>query len=174
MKKILFFFFTSLFLFSCSNEQEFDKNFVEALDAGVSLHVICDDVCNQTSTAWHKAIFDHRDMNGRTVTSVEEGIRNLHKVIDFESQYILVDPKTAELNSIVKRFENCPKSRKEAYEDLLEYISSINDLSNLAVYPEGTLQSYNSSTTDLSRSIRKQYGKIKLKYSSIIENTHKQ
>lgn len=173
MKKLFFFLIFALTLSSCGKEKKFDQQFTEAVDIALETAVLSEDVCNQTKSAWSKAIYDNRDPEGHYCSDFNYALRVLYKQIDEQGIYDKINNKKRELNNIARELSECPNSRKDAYNELVDFITDINAFAKLATDPSGSLQSYNSEVRDLDNSISKQYDTFKIKYSYIFENGNK-
>lgn len=173
MKKLFFLLMCSLLLCSCGKEKKFDQKFTEAVDTALATAILSEDVCNKTKSAWSTAIYDHRDPDGHYCSDFNDALRVLYRNIDEAGTYDKINDKKRELNNIAKELSDCPDSRKDAYNELVTFITDINAFAKLATDPSGSLQSYNSEVRDLDNSISKQYDSFKIKYSYIFENGKK-
>lgn len=174
MKKLVCLLICSLLLCSCGKEKKFDVKFAEAVDVALNTAAISEDVCNQTKSAWSKAIYDHRDPNGNYCSDFNDALAILYDIIDEDGTYDKIDEQIETLNGIARGLSDCPSSRKEAYNELVAFITDVNTFAGLATDPSGSLQSYNSEVRELDNSILKQYNSFEIKYAYILDKGKKE
>ena len=133
MKKTIILLVSSLLLLcSCGKEKKFDALFADAVDTALETAVLSEKVCNETKSAWSTAIYDHRDPNGDICSDFNDALDVLHENIEKKGTYDEIEEKKSALNSMAKGLSGCPGSRKEAYNELIAFITDINAFANLA------------------------------------------
>lgn len=155
-------------LTACNGTKKFDTNFSRAFDKAKEVTVLSAYVCDKTSRTWRTAIYDNRDSRGNYCSDFNTALSRLHSDLEEAGTLDQIITAQKEMNDYTKALADCPKERKDAYNDLIDYVADVNALAELAIDPEGSLNSYNSNTNDIAARISKAQKSIELKYSAFI------
>lgn len=160
-------------LTACNGTKKFDQTFSLAFDKAKEVSGLSAYVCDKTSRTWRKAIYDNVDSRGNYCSDFNTALSRLNA--DLTEAGILDKIKNAkqELNDYAKALAECPKERKDAYNDFIDYVTDVNALADLAINPEGSLNSYNSNTNDIAGRINKAEKTIELKYGAFLVEVEK-
>lgn len=157
-----------MILTACNGTKKFDQTFSLAFDKAQEVSSLSAYICDKTSRTWRTAIYDNRDSRGNYCHDFNTALSRLHS--DLEESGVFDKIKTAqkEMNDYAIALAGCPKDRKDAYNDFIDYVADVNALAELAIEPEGSLNSYNSNTNDIAGRINKAQKSIELKYGAFI------
>lgn len=155
-------------LTACSGTKKFDKTFSLAFDKAQEVTVLSAYVCDQTSRTWRTAIYDHRDSRGNYCYDFNTALSRLQSDLEEAGTINKIKAAQKEMNDYTKALAECPKERKDAYNDFIDFVADVNSLAELAINPEGSLNSYNSNTNDIAGRIAKAKKSIELKYGAFI------
>lgn len=158
---------TILMLSSCATKQ-FDQNLSKGFDEAQTAFLKSAIVVDKTTRTWHRAIYDNYDHKGNYVSDFNTALYRLHNELDEDGTFKELETLKKNLNDYAKALVNGPKSRKYAYDDFIILVTDVNALLDLAIEPEGSLQSYGSETKELAASIKKEIDAFKLKYSDFL------
>ncbi len=169
MKKILFLFLSVLLILtSCNGTKEFDRKMSAAFQKAQELTLLSAYVCDKTSRTWYKAIYDDVDHEGNYVSDFNVAIYRLSNALEEDGTLEKIRVEKKELNDYAKGMADFPKDRKNAYDDFIDYVTDVNALADLAIEPEGNLNSYRSNTNDIANRIKKGQDAFQLKYGDIL------
>ena len=166
----------ALIIVSC-NTQKYDENISKAYVSAQICYKSAELIINNTTEVWRTAIFDDRDSHGNYCSNFSSAIHILFADYKEMGIFSTIDEYQEELQTSVASLSKVPKSRKEAYNDILKIAIDINMLCEMAKNPSGSLQSYRDQTNDLIFSLKKDLEAFNLKYKnfmvpSIIQESH--
>lgn len=171
MKRIIPFLSLMCVLFvSCNRSAKFDKNLQTAYTNLVLLNSTCQMLAETTQKVWNTAIYDNVDINGKYVSDFNEALATYSKELRQKGFYDTLAVQKHEVDSVIKLMDSPPSDRKDAYDDFVRYAADANVLYNLAVSPQGSLQSYSANVQQLLIAIAKEDNEFKLKYSKILNH----
>jgi len=166
MKKSIIFLFLLAILCGCTSK--FDSTLSLAFGKAQTLTTQSAIVCDQTSRTWRKAIFDNYDHRGQFVSDFNTALYRLHADLEEDGTLDAIRKSKSELNEYAKQLAKHPSSRKDAYDDFIDYVTEVYALADLAVEPEGNLNSYNSNINDIAGRISKARDSFQLKYGDFL------
>lgn len=170
MKKLIFLFLACVItLTSCSNEKDFDKNLKEAYNETVKVLLTSTLICDNISSTWRTAIFDHKGPDGRYCSDFNEALADLRTTYKNAGILDSISKYKTNMQSATSKLNNPPASRKECYNDFIEIVGEVSSLSRMATDPSGSLQSYSNQTNELASEISKKIDQFNIKYSQLIK-----
>lgn len=108
---------------------------------------------NLIKNVWYNAIYEKRDTEtdkftrpyGVFVDDFNDALNRLFADSEFNVLITNIKYNTQEVNSLMKDLKNPPEEHREAYNALKEFYNAYLELTNLAVNPTGSLNSFSSS-----------------------------
>lgn len=112
-----------------------------------------EDVCNLTKSVWYNTIFEEYDLETNKYTRKNNGAGSFYDDFndaltvlftdkDMVSQISSIKENKTLVDSLMKDLQNPPEDLKNVYDLALEAYDSYTSLTDLAVSPSGSLQSY--------------------------------
>lgn len=157
----------AMFLVSCSTKK-FDENLTKAFVSAQICYGTSELIIDNTTSVWSKAIYDNRDSHGDYCSDFNTALYRLFKDYKEKDVFSTISEYQEELKTAVSSMSKAPKSRKEAYDDILQIATEINMLCEMTEEPSGSLQSYRSQTNDLLFNLKKELDAFELKYGDFL------
>lgn len=174
MKRLVLFTVLVLVLVSCGkSEKEFDEKLTQArvLELQVELYnaIIHDAIVD----AWHDAIFKNKTPSGRYTRDFDTALSEVCDSMDKYGFRDSVQSLNSQLLQMASELEP-PASRKECYDDYVEIVSCISNLTRKCCSVSGSYKSYCSETNDLFETVSEKKDKFKIKYGNILNNKNEE
>lgn len=156
-------------LISCGKtEKEFDEQLLQARITKAVVMIYNATIHDAVLEAWHDAIFNNKTPSGRYAKDFNDA---LEEVKDSMDKYGFRDS----LNTLNERLLNMtanlnppPSSRKECYDEFVEMVSDVSNLTRKVVSISGSYKSYSEETGELFDDISQKDDKFKIKYGNIL------
>lgn len=171
MKKLFLFTFCTMLAFllaSCNDEGKFDKNLQKAYKEATLVHEASGLISTSTVRVWNTAIFEHKNIDGSYVSDFNDAISDLYKEYNKEGIIDSLKSHKNKLDSLAGEMSNPPSSRKEVYDDFVDFVSEFSTLAHLAEDPAGNLRIYSSSVMELLTNLQKKEDEFKIKYAKYL------
>lgn len=168
MKKIFILFVASLLLVSCG-KKKFDKNLTKSYFEQVSLVTYSMLTCEKISDTWHNAIYNHIDPHGNYCNDFNEAVIIVMDAIEAAGISDSISIHKNAMMSYVSKMKNPPSSRKECYNDYVDLATETIALSDLALSPSGSLQSYNNRIEEVIDNIYRKLDLFKMKHGDYLK-----
>lgn len=125
---------------------------------------------NLIVNVWNNAIFEESDaetdkytmQNGRFVEDFNDALSNLYADETFAESISKIESNQSEVTELMKKLKDPPKKYKEAYEILETYYNNYTKLTNAAISPTGTLQTFSDDFNTYDEDTVNSYDKMKL------------
>ncbi|MBP5328228.1 MAG: hypothetical protein J6Y98_10025 [Bacteroidales bacterium] len=166
-KKIMFFCAIAIIFASCSTKK-YDENLTKAFASAQICYASSGLIIDNTTSVWHTAIFDHEDSHGRYCSDFNSALRILFNDYEEKDVFSTADEYQEEMKTAVASLANGPKSRKEAYDDIMEIATKVNLLCEMAKDPSGSLQSYREQTRETFFSLKEKLEAFEMKYGEFL------
>ena len=155
-------------VFSSCGTKKIDENITKAFVSAQICYGTSEAVIEKTTRVWSNAIYDHVDSRGNYCYDFNTALSRLFSEYKENEIFAPIDEYQEELKLAVSSLSKAPKSRKEAYDDLLQITTEINMLCDMTESPDGSLQSYREQSRDLLFSIKKKLDAFELKYGEFL------
>lgn len=111
---------------------------------------------NLIKQVWYNAIYEKRDdktdmytrPKGYFVSDFNDALGNLYADSNFSSKIGNIEDNQDTVNTLMKKLKNPPDEYKEAYDAVSVLYDSYISLTNCAIDPSGSLQTYSSTFND--------------------------
>lgn len=125
---------------------------------------------NLTKQVWYNAIYEERSTetdkytrpNGTFVSDFNTALSNLFSDEDFKSDINTIKENQETVQTMMKEMKNPPDEYADAYEALSDFYNAYLELTNLAVNPSGSLQTFFSSFNEADTKTANYYSAMKL------------
>lgn len=185
MRKTLLIALFTLFLMGC-NSSQYNTDLNEATDDMFKNTVEVEEILDRYTTVWEKSIknknffslADVSEMTGIEEADVEKYFELSHNgmvLSDFSStvsSLVFYYQETGKLDEIKKQsvsikeqiteLKNPPKEYKEAYDEVLDMYNYSEELIEMALSPDGSLQSFSEQKKQLLSDISSKYKRIEV------------
>ena len=129
-----------------------------------------EDAGNIIKQVWYNAIYEERDSatdkytrpSGYWVDDFNEALGNLFSDKTFTSQIADIEENQDTVAALMKQLKNPPEEHEEAYDAIKEYYDAYIELTNLAVNPTGSLQTFSNSFNEADTNVLNCYNAVKL------------
>lgn len=129
-----------------------------------------EDAGNLIKQVWYNAIYEERDSatdkytrpSGYWVDDFNEALGNLFSDKTFTSQIADIEENQDTVATLMKQLKNPPEEHEEAYDAIKEYYDAYIELTNLAVNPTGSLQTFSNSFNEADTNVLNCYNAVKL------------
>lgn len=131
--------------------------------------VLAEDCGNLIKQVWSNTIWKKSSSetdkftkpNGYFNSDFNESLTNLFKDSSFSSDIQKIEDNQEEVNKLMKEMKNPPEEWEDAYSVLKEFYDSYLTLTNLAISPSGSLQTFSSNFNDADTKTSTDYNKLK-------------
>ena len=138
-----------------------------AMLSGASDAETCGNLIKQV---WCNAIYEKSDSKtdkytkpkGYYVSDFNEALKNLFSDSSFSGQIADINDNKDTVNSLMKKLKNPPEKYKDAYESLSKLYDAYISLTNLAIDPTGSLQTYSQNFNDADNGTLNCYNALKM------------
>ena len=170
MKRVSYFIVVcaSILLSGCNRTQKFDQNLSLGFEKAKELTCLSGVVGEMTSRTWHKAIFDNKDHTGQYCFNFNYALETFYDYLEDKGTLQEIRTTKKELNVYVKAMADCPRSRKNAYDDFINYVTDVMALADLALEPKGSLNAYSDNIYELVNRIKKEQDVFDIKYGEFL------
>lgn len=125
---------------------------------------------NLIKKVWSNSIYEERDSetdpytrpNGYFVDDFNEALGNLFSDSSFQTKIERIKSNQDTVNSMMKNMKNPPEEWEDAYEALKDYYDKYLELTNLAISPSGSLQTYSTNFNSADSELLNRYNKMNL------------
>lgn len=126
--------------------------------------------CNLIRRVWSNAIYEKDDdetdkytkVNGRFVSDFNDALDNLYEDSDFQTQISDIEENQETVISIMKELQNPPEEYKTAYKSLVECYDAYLTFTNMAIYPDGSLNTFSDDFDDADTEFLHCYDTMKI------------
>lgn len=133
--------------------------------------VDAEDCGNLIKSVWSNSIFEEKDSTTDKYTRSSDGtgyfydfntaLSNLFDDAEFQAQIDDIENNQESVADMMKNMKNPPEEWEDAYDDLQEYYDAYLTLTNMAVNPTGSLQTYSSSFSEADMEVANNYDRMK-------------
>ena len=125
---------------------------------------------NLIKQVWYNAIYEKSDSKtdkytkpkGYYVSDFNDALQNLFSDSSFSGQIADINDNKDTVNSLMKKLKNPPEEYKDAYESLSKLYDAYISLTNLAIDPTGSLQTYSQNFNDADNETLNCYNALKM------------
>ncbi|OLR58529.1 hypothetical protein BHF70_02170 [Anaerostipes sp. 494a] len=125
---------------------------------------------NLIKKVWYNAIYEERNdstdkytrPNGYFVSDFNDALQNLYSDSSFSLQVSGIEDNQDTVNTQMKKLKNPPDEYEDAYEAVTELYDAYLTLTNLAIDPTGSLQTFSSNFNNADSETVKCYDAIKM------------
>lgn len=154
--------------FASCGTKKYDENLSKAYASAKICFEGSAVIIDNTASVWRNAIYNNRDSHGQYCYDFNDALKTLFSDYKEKDIFSTIDEYQSEMKLAMGNLVNAPKSRKDAYDDLLEIATEVNMLIEMAEDPSGSLQSYRDQTNELAFELKKKLDAFELKYGSIL------
>jgi uncharacterized membrane protein YvbJ len=159
-----------VFVFYLSSKQEqYSKDFNIVIEEMLACGSDAEDLINLTSNVWYNTIYEEEDYKtdkytrtsyGYFVSDFNTSLQNLYT--DKDTIVIIANIKLSQekVSALMKQLNSPPSKYKVSYETLLEMYNAYQGVTDLAINPKGSLQSFRSSSNEKIEQLVGLYKKI--------------
>ncbi|MCY8958239.1 hypothetical protein [Bacillus atrophaeus] len=114
-----------------------------------SLGVSSEEIINEVETTWHDVIFnDLHKVNGKYVSDFNDALVQLYLGYEDEGKISDLEDTQETIEKQIKSMKNHPSEFDDNYDYLLEIYKNVKQLSDLAIEPKGSLETYKQEALD--------------------------
>ena len=125
---------------------------------------------NLIKQVWYNSIYEEIDdttdkytrPNGYFVSDFNDALANLSADTSFQNKISSIEDNQEKVSSLMRELKNPPKEYKDAYEAISELYDAYLSLTNLAIDPSGSLQTYSTNFNDADSETSNCYNGMKL------------
>lgn len=126
-------------------------------------------ICDDISSTWRKAIYDHRGPDGNYCSDFNDALRELRQKYNRTGITDSLTKYRDEMQTATSKLNNPPSSRKDCYNDFVALVGEVSSLSRMATDPSGSLQSYNNDVNETVGNITKMIDQFNIKYAEFLK-----
>lgn len=123
---------------------------------------------NLIREVWYNAIYEERDSqtdpftrpNGYFVSDFNDALQNLFADESFNEQINSLKDNQTAVQDLMKEMKNPPEKYEETYEVLSELYNSYFNLTNLAINPSGSLQTFSANFNEIDTEFINRYNEV--------------
>ena len=153
-----------------------EKNtYYENLESATNLMLLgatkAEESCNLIKSVWYNTIYEERDSktdkytrsNGYSFNDdFNDSLRALFADETFQEQITSIENNQDSVSRLMKELQNPPEEYEEAYQAIKKLYDSYVELTNLAVNPSGSLQTYSNNFNSADSETVQNYEAMKL------------
>lgn len=133
--------------------------------------IVSDDVCKLTKKVWYNSIHRNYDTETDAFTlkdgyffydDFNDALNNLFNDETYKESVEKVNAVSEVIKKMMKYMKDAPEEYTSAYDELQQFYSAYQSLSDLAVDVNGSYNSYSDNVSDAQDNIIKCYNKLKL------------
>nr|WP_027871432.1 zinc ribbon domain-containing protein [[Eubacterium] cellulosolvens] len=125
---------------------------------------------NLIKKVWYNAIYEERDIetdkytrsNGYSFDDFNTALANLFTNKKFKSEISGIEDNQTTVQGLMKDMKNPPDEYKDAYDALSKLYDAYTKLTNLAINPTGSLQTFSNNFNDADTEVSNCYSAMKL------------
>lgn len=127
--------------------------------------------CNLIKSVWYNVIYEKRDeetdkftltVDGYFVSDFNKSLRRLFADEDFKKQLDDIESNRELVGSLIKELNNPPEEYENAYEIIMELYDAYISLTNLAMSPTGSLQTYSVNFNEADTEFLNSYNAMEM------------
>lgn len=126
-----------------------DKLRVKMISTGAE----AEDLLIRTSKVWYNAIFEKSDaetdkytkVNGSFVSDFNDALNNLYSDSETKDKISLIESGESDVSNIIQELQNPPEGYEEVYDTIMDLSTAFRAVTDLAINPKGSLQTFNQS-----------------------------
>lgn len=163
MKKLILLFVFTFAMTSCNSDKEYHNKFNDTLE---NIRVVATKsgvYADSFIKVWRIAIEDS-EYNGQYCHDFYSAITMHKESLEDNKEYRNVREQNSKIKEDFKILCDYPSKYKEAYFDLVELYTLVEELNNSIYDIQGSLVSYSDRKNELMKEINTRYSNIKLKY----------
>lgn len=139
----------------------------------LKLHMIssgteAEELLNLTSKVWANAIYEDEDTetnkytkpNGYFVSDFNTALQNLFVDETVLQKIESIESSQKSVSDIIKKLNNPPEDYKLIYDNIMDIYTAYQSITDLAINPQGSLQSFNESKREKIDKFMELYNKI--------------
>ena len=128
---------------------------------------------NTIKSVWYNSIYEVSDSKtdkytkknngyGSFYSDFNDALVNLFSDSSFSSKITKIQDNQDKVENLMRQLKNPPEEYAEAYEAVKECYEAYLDLTNLAISPNGSLQTFSNSFNDADSEMLKRYNALKI------------
>lgn len=129
-----------------------------------------EDCCNLIRKVWSNAIYEEDDaetdkytkVNGHFVSDFNDALGNLYEDSEFQTQTSDIEENQETVISIMKELQNPSEEYKTAYKSLVECYDAYLTFTNMAINPDGSLNTFSDDFDDADTEFLHCYDTMKI------------
>lgn len=144
--------------------QEYESNLTVAVQTMISGAAEAEDACNLICKVWRNAIYEEDDYETNKYTKGKYGfvdfntaLSNLMSDSEFFGKQMGIVANQSIVKDCMKELTNPPEEYREAYSALKDFYDAYLELTNLAIEPTGSYQTYSESFNNADTETAKCY-----------------
>jgi PBP1b-binding outer membrane lipoprotein LpoB len=166
MKKILTLALLAIVFAGCKNEKKYKENFGQTLDNMATITALSAVYVDAIANVWKTAIYD-KEYRGSYCKDFNDALSDYIPKLQAYKEYDELKNNTNNLRLEVKELSDYPSKYKDAYNEIAELTSLVDEFFRLASTPTGSLTSYSSRTKELFTQINNKISTMRLKYVDV-------
>lgn len=163
MKKIILFTLLAAALVGCKSKKEYQERFNSALDKMIILNAKSSVYIKAYTDIWKTAIYDKK-FRGEYCSDFNYAINTYQDDMQNHESYKTFIDDHSKLKEDMRLLKDYPNRHKEAYNELVELFTLVDEYYSYAENISGSLTSYVQNTSNLSSEISKKRRSIEIKY----------
>lgn len=163
MKKTLALITIMILCWGC-NVKKYKEDITFTIEKIGTAQALCGIYIDSYKDVWNKAIQDNT-YEGKYCSDYNEAIAKHYKKIQELDTFQELSSDIQNIEKTIKGLKNYPSKYKDAYNELVEIFTDLNELYEYANYPKGSLLTYSSKTLDLYQNLSKKIKEFKIKYT---------
>lgn len=151
-------------------KEEYQSNLTMVTLSMLSGAADAEEAGNLIKKVWYNTIYEEYDTETDQYTrdrygfndDFNDSLQNLFSDASFQSKISNIESNRESVKSIMKTLQNPPEEYQDAYNTLKDYYDAYLELTEMAINPTGSLQTYSSSFSDADAELIKQYEAMQL------------
>ena len=135
--------------------------------------VAAEEQCNLIVSVWNDAIWEQSSEETEKYVSntsdFNEALDNLFTDEDFITKNESIEASRNVVEECIDKMSDTPKGYEDCYEAVLDYYSTYIDFTDLALYPNGSYESFSQDFSRLDNECAKQYDRVYKELEKIVE-----
>ncbi len=155
-----------------NNAEKYISNIESAANSMLSGAAKTETECNLIKKVWYNTIYEKSDTetnkytrkngNGKFYDDFNDALSNLFSDASFKTAISSIKTNQESVARTMKSLTNPPEQYADAYDALKDLYEVYLDMTNMAVNPTGSLQTFSSKFNDADSSFMTYYNKVKL------------
>lgn len=126
-----------------------------------------EDMCNTYNKVWYNAIVNHSvTIDGNNYEDFNDALAAQSQVYQKDGSYNTLKDNISKVNGYINKMYKFDLKNKEQYDDVMKMYSDYSDLTNSALNPTGSLETYHEKIMDADNKLASELTAYTSKYQS--------